>query len=356
MSLLARYIARSVVVYTVLVTSVFVILTGLYLFMTQQDDIGVGNYRLDDAFMWTACNLPRQVFDLLPISALIGALLALGNLARSSELVVMRAAGISVFRLAGWVGVAGCLLTVVTWVIGDYVAPPLEKFARDQKALAKYNETSGSDKEVWAKDGNTFISVQRQSNEALFGGVYILRFDDEHRLLSVGRAESATADALKPQEWTLKNYLATEFEGDGTRVVRQESSRFKTTLSPEFLGLAAADPNSLTGKELYSYISHLRQNRLDSREWEVTLWARVARTTALLVIVMLAVPFAFGPMRSTGAGARTVVGILIGATFFLLAKLLENGGAVFNLSPIVIAWGPTAVLAITTAIAISRVR
>lgn len=351
MPVLARYIVRAVLAYTLLVTSIFVFLSGLYRFMTQQDEIGVGNYDVAGALLYVACDLPLQAFNLLPICALIGALLALGNLARASELIVMRAAGVSVFRLAGWVGVAGALLAVFTWVLGDYLAPPLESFAYKYKTLAKYSELSATGRELWAKDGNTFISVQGQVGDASFGSVYVLRFDDQHRLVSVARAESATPGA--GQEWTLRNYRATQFEGNAAKAIRSPRVTLPTKLSAEFL---ETEVSTLAGRELWAYIKHLRANGLDSREAEIALWTRVGRTAALLVIVVLAVPFAFGPMRSTGAGARAVIGILLGAGFFLLAKLLENGGAVFDLHPLVIAWGPTAILAAVTAAAIARVR
>lgn len=351
MSLLCRYVMRAVLGYTLLVMSVFIILAGSYLFVMEQDEIGIGNYRMADALVWVACNIPRQVFDLLPIGALIGSLLALGNFSRLSELVVMRAAGVSVFRLAGWVSLSGIVLMIFTGVLGDYVAPPLEQFAQQQKTLAKFNEFSATEgKGMWAKDGNTFISVQKQSGDVSFGGVYVLKFDDKRRLTSVARADSAVG---RGSELLLRNYVATQFIEGGTRAIKQKSEILKTNLSPEFL---ATDPDVLTGSELYAYIRYLRGNRLDTREYETTLWARMARTAAIFVIVVLAVPFAFGPMRSTGAGARTVIGILIGATFFFMAKLLENGGAVFDLHPLVIAWGPTAVLTVATAIALSRVR
>lgn len=351
MPVLARYIVRAVLTYTVLVTSIFVFLSGLYRFMTQQDEIGVGNYQVADALLYVACDLPLQAFNLLPICALIGALLALGNLARASELIVMRAAGVSAFRLASWVGMAGAMLAAFTWVLGDYVAPPLESFAHTYKTLAKYSELSATGRELWAKDGNTFISVQGQVGAASFGDVYVLEFDDRHRLVRVARAESATPG--RGNEWTLRNYQATQFEGDTAQATRQSRVTLATKLSAEFL---QTEVSTLSGKALWDYIKHLRANGLDSREAEIALWARVARTAALLVIVVLAVPFAFGPMRSTGAGARTVIGILIGAGFFLLAKLLENGGAVFDLHPLVIAWGPTVVLTAVTAAAIGRIR
>ena len=116
------------------------------------------------------------------------------------------------------------------------------------------------------------------------------------------------------------------------------------------------DPESLPARGLYSYIQHLKANDLDARGYETAFWARIARTVAVAIIVVLAVPFAFGPMRSTGTGARTVVGIMIGVVFFLLAKMLESGGEVFDVPPVVIGWAPTVLLALITVGALSRVR
>lgn len=354
-TVLSRYIVRNVLLYTALVMSVLLILIGLYLFLTQTDEIGTGRYGVMAVLVVVLCRLPQQAFDLLPIGALMGSLLALGNLARGSELVVMRASGVSVFRLAGWVAIAGALLTVFTWGLGDYVAPHAERFADRYKTLAKTNQfsTLGSD-DLWAKDGNVFLSVQQQRDVNSFGGVYVLQFDAERRLQSIGRAESA--ELADGQSWRLQRYVETTFDGENIVATQQDSVVFKTNLSAEFLGAAAADPETLTGTALLRYISYLDDNKLESTQYTTAFWTRVARTCTLLVIVMLAVPFSFGPMRSTGMGARMVVGILVGALFFLMARLLSKGGLVYDLPPLLIAWGPTAVLALVTTISIARVR
>ncbi|HSN70571.1 MAG TPA: LPS export ABC transporter permease LptG [Steroidobacteraceae bacterium] len=355
MSVLARLVIRSVLGYTLIVMAVLMLLSGLYLFITQQDDIGVGNYTLADAFLYVALNLPQYAFELFPIGALIGALLGLGNLARSSELVVMRASGVSPLRIAGWSAMAGIVLAALTWGLGEYVAPPLEQYAREHRAFAKFQEISlTGGRNAWAKDGNTFIAAQQQSAENRFGGVYVVEFDEQRRLVNVGRAASASVG--DENRWTLENYVGSRFEGDRVIPETKARSELSTRLSPDFLGLAIVNPDSLPARALYQYVIHLRANGLESGAYEVAFWARIARTAALIVVVMLAVPFAFGPMRSTGTGARTVVGILIGAGFFLLSRMLESGGAVFNLPPLAIAWGPTVLLAILTIGAIARVR
>lgn len=352
---LARYLMRAVLGYTLMVMLVLLILMALYLFIDQQDDIGTGSYGLADAFLFVGLNLPQYAFELLPIGALIGALLGLGNLARSSELIVIRAAGVSVARIAGWASLAGVLLCGLTWLLGEYVAPPLEQYAIQQKTLARFQEFSqAGNRGAWAKDGQTFISVQQQSADNRFAGIFVFRFDEQRRLLSLAQASSASVGP--GNEWVLENYEESLFTADGIKVSREPSRALSTRLAPEFLGLASVNPNSLSSRELYAYVGHLKENGLEAARFEAAFWARIARTAALVVVVMLAVPFAFGPLRSSGAGARTVVGILIGASFFFLARLLESGGAVFGLDPLVIAWGPTALLALTATIAIARTR
>jgi lipopolysaccharide export system permease protein len=355
MSLLARYVMRAVVGHTVLVMFVLLALSGLYLFLSEQDSIGVGTFGVDDAFAFALLNLPQYGFDLLPIASLIGALLALGNLARSLELVVVRTAGVSVLRIGLWVGTAGLILMAVTAVLGEFLAPPLEQYARQVKMFEKFRDFSMTgNRSAWAKDGDSIISVRQQSADNRYGGVYVFKFDDRRRLEAMGRASSASIGS--DSKWRLDNYRESRIEQDHVIASQTAKAQIETKLSPEFLGLAVFNPESLPARGLFGYIQHLKANGLDARVYETAFWSRIGRTVAVAVIVVLAIPFAFGPMRSTGTGARTVFGIMIGVAFFLLAKMLESGGAVFDLPPIVIGWAPTTILAFVTLIALMRVK
>lgn len=354
MSVLARYIVRSVLGYTGLVLLVLLTLSSLYLFYAQQDDIGTGDFGMSQALMFVALSLPQQMFEIVPIAALIGTLLGLGNLARSGELIVMRASGISVFRIASWVAIGGLILMLLTAVVGEFVAPSLERYARQMKTFAKYRDVSlAGNRNAWAKDGDTIISVRQQSAENRFGGVLIFELTPQRRLQSVGRASSAT---LEGERLELSNYAVSELNEDSVEARREPSASLQTNLSKEFVGLAAVEPDGLPAADLLTYIQHLRQNGLESERYEIAFWARIARTFAISIIVMLAVPFVFGPMRSTGTGARTVVGILVGALFFIVARTFESGGAVFQLQPFVVAWAPVWLLMLVTFFALARVR
>jgi lipopolysaccharide export system permease protein len=354
-SILARYVVRGLVAHTFLVLLVLLALSGLYLFITEQNDIGVGAYTAEDALLFVALSLPQYAFDMLPIAALIGALLSLGNLARSMELIVVRAAGVSAFRIGLWAAGGGLLLMLLTAALGELISPPMERYGRQMKTFEKFREYSMTgNRSAWAKDGDTIISVRQQSADNRYGGVYVFHFDPQRRLRSVGRANNASIES--GDRWRLENYRETQIAADHVAPRRANVIDLPTTLSAEFLGLAALNPETLAARDLWSYVQHLRANGLDAHQYETAFWARIARTAAVAIIVVLAVPFAFGPMRSTGTGARTVVGIMIGVVFFLLAKMLESGGAVFDLPPVAVAWLPTALLALITVIAVARVR
>jgi lipopolysaccharide export system permease protein len=353
--MLGGYIVRTVLGYTALVMLVLAALGALFLFIGQQDDIGTGTYTASQAMLFVALNLPSYLFQLLPVAALIGALLGLGNLARGSELVAMRAAGVTTLRFCAWLGVAGLILAVVLAAVGEYVAPPLEKYGRQLKAFSKHNEFSfAGNHGAWLRDGDAIISLQQQSAGATYGGVQVFRFDDRRRLLSVGRAESARVD--EENRWQLEGFVETRFVDGGTEVGRSPLHPLRSTLSADLLGLAVVEPESLGVRDLRAYIAHLHRNDLDADAFEIALWSRVSRLATMMLVVLLALPFAMGPMRSTGQGARAVIGILIGAGFVLLSQTLESSGRLLDLPPLLVAWGPTVLLAALTATLLVRAR
>jgi lipopolysaccharide export system permease protein len=355
MNRLSNYIVRTVLGYTALVTLVLAALGALFLFIGQQNDIGKGSYTASQAMLFVALSLPGYLFQLLPVAALIGALLGLGNLARGSEILVMRASGITTAQFCRWLGVAGILLAALMFLVGEFVAPPLGKYARQMKAFSKFSEFSfAGSRGTWVRDGDIVIGVEQQSASASYGGVHFFRFGPDRKLLSVGRAE--TASVGEDNRWQLRNYAETRFRDSGTEASRVPKEEVRSTLSPEFLGLAVVEPDAMGLRDLVSYVDHLRRNDLDPVRFQTAFWARIARMTALVLVVILALPFALGPVRSSGQGARTVIGILIGAGFVLFSQTMESGGQLFGLPPWLVGWLPTAGLAALTGVLLWRTR
>jgi lipopolysaccharide export system permease protein len=355
MNLLDRYVIRAVLGGVAVVLVVLLTLGALFLFANQQDDIGQGTYSAIDAFWFVLLNLPQQVYELMPIGVLIGALLGLGQLARGSELTVMRAAGVSVWRIAGSVAMAGILLTVLAVVCGEFLAPPLQAMAKQQKALAKFSNISFASRGgAWVRDGNLLINVMEQSGSAEFGGMRIFELSPGHELQSVATASTAT---VQPDgTWKLTSYRRTRFGGETVEADKEASRIFETKVGGDFLELTVTAPRQLATSVLWNLMRHLRENGLDTAPQEFAFWSRIARTTAILFAGLLAVPFVFGSLRAAGSGARTLVGVLIGMTFFFVQRMLESGALVFDASPVVLAWFPTVLLATAAIFFIARTR
>lgn len=355
MNILDRYLYRTVLLYTAMAMAVLLALAALVTFISQQGDIGVGSYSAADAFLFTLLNSPQQAFELLPIGALIGALMGLGHLASGSELVVTRASGVSVWRIAWPVGLAGISLAVIMFGIGEYAAPSMAQFAKREKTTLKLADVSfAGTSSAWVKDGNRILRVQTGEVDRAFGGVSVFELDGPTRLRSIQRA--ARISVADPGRWSLHNVATSRFEKDKIEGETVNELSLRSTVNPEFLGLAATEPGMLTLHGLASYIDHLRRNNLDSRLYQIGYWSRIARLFAVVVVTLLALPFVFGPLRTTGAGTRTVIGVLLGVVFFLIERVVENGGQLFNVNPALAGWLPTAVIGFLTLIAISRTR
>jgi lipopolysaccharide export system permease protein len=354
-TILDRYFAKTVLLHTLVVMGVLLALMTLGNFIGQQDDIGQGSYNVSGAFLVTLLQLPQQAYELLPIGALIGAIMGLGGLARDSELTVVRAAGVSVARIAVSAALAGLVVAAVLWVLGEYFAPPADQYARQYKIFSRYSqlEFTGS-RSAWIRQGSHYINVRRQAAENLFGGVYIYELDDDRRLQLVARAETATQD--DSGRWVLTTYGETRLGEDHVEARMLPSLVTEQGFEADFLGAAVTQPGSLPLGDLYAYKEHLKANDLDASAWEIAFWSRISRLVAAVVVCVFAVPFAFGPLRSAGAGARTVLGILAGVLFVLLTQTLENSGQVYGLNPLLVAWGPTLLLSAIAGVAILRTR
>jgi lipopolysaccharide export system permease protein len=347
LNILDRYIIRTILAFVLLCVAVLVCLGGLFVFIAEQGDVGVGRYSTAAAAWYTLLNVPQQVYALLPITTLLGSLLGMGSLARGSELTVIRATGVSVGRIALTALVAGLMLVAVETMLGELIAPQLQQAAREQKAFLKFTNISfGSGSGAWVRDGNLILNVSAQSGRAEFGGMQVFELSPEHRLLAVGRAGNATAQAN--HKWLLGDYAESRFVDDSVQAIPQGQRLLPSNVTASFLGLAVQDPDLLTSSGLIEIIDYYHTNSLDARQYVFAFWSRIARTAAIVFSVLLAIPFVLGSLRAAGAGTRTMMGLIIGLAIFLLQRVIETGTFVFDLNPVLLAWMPTLLLGVVT--------
>ena len=345
---------RTILAMTALVLVVLLALAGLFEFIAELDDTQ-GDYQTPQAVLYTLLRLPQLAFEMLPVAALIGSLLGLGALASNSEIIVMRSSGLSIIRLAGMVVITGLSLLILTGLLGEFIGPPLDYYARNMRLEARYEQADdrlGS--EAWVRDGPVFLHLERVSTEFDFGSIYVFRFDEFNELESIARAENSGID--DNDQWVLENFRETRFSDDGVHVVESSLAVESFDIDAEVLGISLVKPQSLSGRGLFNYISYLNRNSLDANRYETELWYRIARTATITIMPVLALAFVFGSLRTGGAGARLMMGVVIGLGYYLASEMLANSGQVFNLNPAVIAWLPSALLLIITVLALNRVR
>ena len=354
MKLLSGYLMRTILASTGLVLLVLLALALLFEFIAQLEDVQ-NSYGIPQALIYSLLRLPQLSFEMLPIAVLIGSLLGLGGLANNSELVVMRTAGLSIARLAGMVGWTGVVLVILTALVGEFIGPPLDYYARTMRnELRLDDQNRNAGKAAWVRDGQVILNLEHVNSDFQFGGFYVFRFDDDNSLQSIGRAENSVID--ENDNWRLENFTETRFIDDSVVAVEIPNAIESFDVDSDLLTVSLVKPISLSAVGLLSYINYMKKNNLAADRYESELWSRLSSTVTVLIMPILALAFVFGSLRSAGGGTRLMIGVMIGLAYFLASEMTANSGVVFGFDPAVITWLPSIALLLVTLIALSRVR
>ncbi|ROR32889.1 LPS export ABC transporter permease LptG [Inmirania thermothiophila] len=349
--ILDRYIGRTVAAATLLALGAVAALDTVVGLMGELARVDAA-YPPAAALRHVLLGLPGEAVALMPLALLLGTLMGLGALAARSELVVMRAAGISVPRIGASVMVAALPLAAAAAVLGEWVVPQTERLARATRAHAESLGIMYSESGFWARAGGHFVHVQRILPGGRLVGVTVYETDEE----GLRRVRTARLATLEEGAWVLHDVRTTDF-GEGT-VGARDAARVQAPalLDPETARVLATPPEELSVRGLLRYRAYLRANGLDARRYEAALWAKLLSPLTNLLIVALAVPFVFGPLRSSSAGARLAAGIFLGIAVHLGARLSEQAGHAFGWPPVLGAALPAAVLALAVGVAFRAVR
>jgi len=331
MNTLDRYIGKSILgsIFATLLTLVG--LSAIIKFVEQFRSVGKGTYDIWQAVAFTGLTIPKDIETFFPMAALLGALMALGNLASRSELVVMQAAGFSRFKIGMAVMKTALPLVLLTMVIGEWGIPQTEQFARDMRARALSGGSMLSMKNgVWAKDGNNFVFVRRVTDDAKLNDIYIYTFDQHRNLTELKHANQASYSEDE-SKWTLRQVNHSMISKDEITTSNRLSEKWETNLTPDKLGAVSLRPTSLSISGLYNYISFLRETGQDVSRFELTFWRKIFQPVSVGVMMLLALSFIFGSLRSVTAGARIVTGICFGFLFYVVNEIFGQMSVVYNM-------------------------
>lgn len=318
---------------------VLVVLAGLFGVAEFADELsgapkGAGTL---DVLIYVACRLPAILLDNLGFAMLLGCLMGLGVLASQSELTVMRASGVSPLRIVWMVMRPMLVLILVGAALGEYVTPQLRRDAELRFAAAgdPQNERQlsfATGAGLWLRQDNDFLHFSDIRPDRITGFSWV-RFNSQRELEAVGYSPTATLSAAA---WQLDLANVTLFTPDATQAAAgQTGVTWDSRVAPDLLSLVVSEPANMNMQELFVYLDYLEAQAQDGRQFALAFWKKALRPLGMIGMVLVAISFIFGPLRSSTMGYKLFTGIMIGVAFRFAQDLLAPISLVFGLSPIV---------------------
>jgi lipopolysaccharide export system permease protein len=359
MRTIRRLIYREVLASVVFVAAGFLALFFFFDFVDELPNVGKGvtPYRLTQALLYITLMVPSHLYELMPIAVLIGTIFVMARLAQSSEYTILRTSGLGPARALRTLMALGAVFTVVTFAAGDYLAPAADRAG--QLLRARYQgRISIGQTGAWLKERqapSTFnVNVGALGADGTMQGVRIFEADERGYMTTMLQAPTAV---FGEGGWVLRNVERTRFDTGGTsaRVDRSvlPTLQWRTDITPEMVSVALLKPDRMGTIDLFQYIQHLEANGQTSQRYEIEFWRKVFYPLSCLVMVVLALPFAYLHFRSGGITTYVFGGVLIGISFFLLNNVFGYAGNLRNWWPWLTAAAPGLIYSVLSLAAFS---
>lgn len=367
MRIISRQFTKEILLATAFVLVVLVALFAFFDLIAQLDNVGAGR-PMSTALKLTALVLPERVYEVMPLAALLAAVYVLSRWAHSSEFTVLRVAGMSSLDMAKVLLIPGIILMLVTYAVGEFAVPAAERAWTEVRTSGANITARGYESGVWIRDvdksgsgTDRYINVRslKSSNLAQTGRWRVFEFDMTGRIKYVIEAKSASYDQAK-QGWNLRSAVRYTYpiisrdnnRPTSDRVLREPMKTFffATSVTPDMLGVMTVKPETMSMRDLDTYVNHLKRNNQDTDRYEVTFWNKVFYPLAVLVMLAVAMPFAYVNARSGGVAIKIFAGVIIGVAFYALNNVFSFLGTVNTWSPIVVSVMPSAVMLAAAAV------
>ncbi len=334
MRLLTRYLAREIYASIALVFAALLMLFSFLDLIHELSVIGHGDYHLGYVLLYVLLTVPSHIYDLFPVAILIGTIFALVQMAANSELVVYRSSGASLRQMVGALFRIGLPLVLLSYLCGELLAPTSERLAQGLRLKAQNAEVTLKEfrSGVWVKDEHSFVNVKNVLPDTSLLNVSIYEFDDSYHLRAITAAKRAAF--VEENRWQLEDVTQTRFNKQGTAVSKLANLEWRSVLNPDILGVLLVVPEQMSAWNLYQYTQHLRDNHQKTARFEIAMWNKLVFPFAILVMMLLALPFAAHHRREGGISAKIFAGIVLGLSFHFLGRLFASLGALNEWQPL----------------------
>jgi len=329
--LLQSYVAKNVSQSVLVVLFVILSLDLISDFIDQLGNLK-GNYTIVEAAIYVLLYIPSSICDYLPLASLVGCLVGLGMLANSSELTVMRAAGVSISRVVWSVFRPIFVFIILGALIAEFVSPYLDQYADSRRALAQgHRRALESDKGLWLREGNSYIHINAVLPNGKLYGITRYEFDKNRQLIAASFVDTAI---FQGDHWFEQDGRVTYFQNDKLLPEKFQSKVWKSDISPDLLNVLVLQPSELPVQRLHDYVNYLQRQSLDSSDYSLAFWQKTLQPLATLSLVIIAISFVMGPLRQVTMGFRVFIGVLAGLTFQTSMKLLGPSSIILGYPPL----------------------
>jgi len=318
------------------------VLFSLFELISQLDDVGKGSYQMADALAYVALTAPRRFIEMIPITALLAGVIAMGRLADSGELTAMRACGFSPMAIARGILLACLGISAAASAVGELAVPGLE--SRAAAIRLKTSTTRGvtfTGRGIWIKKGDCYVNVERLTGPQSGRDVSIFRFDASGRLKEFIHAERAD---LLPDRWILRQAAVKRLEGMAFSTSLKPQVELEALLKPKEMKALETPPEGLAARELLHYIHALQKSGQNPDHYLVVFWRKFSQPLLALGMALASVAFMLGSSARGTMGTRVALSILAGLILYFLDQISMQAGLLFGVSPAVVAFAPAALV------------
>ena len=347
MKILNRYLAVSLLKGYFPVLAIFLAVFSLIVFVEELDDVGKGRYTFWSAGEFLLLTLPTRLVFLAPFVALLGSIMALGSLANGRELIAIQAAGVSPYQIAWSVMKVGACFIILVGFLEEVVNPTLDQEAYFKRSMALSDSGAYKGKQgFWFRDGRRFIRIHQIRYGESPENLDIFEFNDAGQLDFYMHAQEA--EIVNPQKWTLKNIKKQVIHGYSVSLEQMESLEWDSPLKQNEIRLLTLPSSTLAPSELYQYMEVLKRKKQNYLRYELSFWDKIFMPLNTGLMILVAVPFVFGPLRMSAAGKRVFIGSLIGLGYYLMTEISKHVGILFGASPLITTAAPFLLLSLVT--------